>query len=151
METAWEHETASDHFGRPDPIGHSFSRVFSQFKLHRLVRLALNDRHSLSHIVIPDKIIDLECDQVAAAQFAVNCDVKQSEIAKIAREFYARADGPDLLRKQRALLPDKATFVPGSALRGNGRKLDSWHNLPSIQPSSPNINIALTAYRSLKT
>ncbi|MGB3242968.1 MAG: hypothetical protein WBB25_00420, partial [Sulfitobacter sp.] len=27
----------------------------------------------------------------------------------------------------------------------------SWHDLPSIQPSCPNINTALTTYYSLKT
>ena len=78
MKTTWKHELASDHFRRTDPIVHSVSRVFSQFKLHGLVRFALNDRHAFSHPVIPDKIIDLERDQVATAQFAVDCDVKQS-------------------------------------------------------------------------
>jgi hypothetical protein len=29
--------------------------------------------------------------------------------------------------------------------------LNSWHDLPSIQPSCPNINTALTTYYSLKT
>jgi hypothetical protein len=29
--------------------------------------------------------------------------------------------------------------------------LNSWHDLPSIQPSCPNINRALTTYFSLKT
>ena len=78
MKTAGEHKLASHHFRRIDPVGHSFSRVFNQFKLHGLFRFALNDRHAFPHSVIPDKIIDLERDQVATAQFAVDCDVKQS-------------------------------------------------------------------------
>ncbi len=151
MKTALKQELASDHFRRSDPAGHSFSRVFSQFELYRLVRFALDDRHAFSHPAISDKVIDLERDQVATAQLAVDCDVEQSQIAKVSREFESGADGPDLLGKQRALLPDEATFVPGSAFRCNGGKLDSRYDLPSIQPSNPNINIALTTYYSRKT
>jgi hypothetical protein len=85
MKTAGKHELASDHFRRPDPIGRSFSRVFIQFKLHRLVRFALNDGHSFSNSVIPYNVCNFERDQVATAQLAIDCDVEQRQIAKTTR------------------------------------------------------------------
>jgi hypothetical protein len=60
---------------------------------------ALNNRHAFAHPAISNKVIDLERDQVATAQFAVDCDVEQSQIAKISRELEAGADGPDLFGK----------------------------------------------------
>ncbi|MEN8892561.1 MAG: hypothetical protein ABF283_06645, partial [Planktotalea arctica] len=54
-------------------------------------------------------------------------------------------------RQERSFLADDPAFVPGFAFRGDSGKLDSWHDLPSIQPSNPNINIALTEYYNLKT
>ena len=53
--------------------------------------------------------------------------------------------------EQHAGLPDEATVIPGSSFWGESGKLNSWHDLPSIQPSCPNINTALTTYYSLKT
>jgi len=78
MKTAREQELASDHFWRLDPVGHSFSRVFSQLKLHRLVRFALNDGHAFTNSVVSNNICNFERDQVATAQLAIDCDIEQS-------------------------------------------------------------------------
>ena len=67
MERAGKHELASDHFREIDPVDHSFSRVFSQFKLHRLDGFVLNDGHSFANSVVAEKVIDLQCHQVATA------------------------------------------------------------------------------------
>ena len=150
MKTARKHELASDHFWRHDPVGHSFSCVFRQLKLHRLVSFTLDDGHPFANSVVPYDVCNFERDQVATAQLAIDCDVEQSEIAKITRQFKASTDGPDLFRKQWTFLSDEATLVPGSAFRSDGRKLNSRHDLPSIQPSYPYINIALTTYYNLK-
>jgi hypothetical protein len=118
MKSARKQELVSDHFRRLDPVGQSFSRVFSKFKLHRLVRLALNDGHAITDSVVPNKICNVERDQVATAQLAIDCDIEQSQIAKIARKFKACADGPNLFWQQWSLLADEATFVPGSVFWG---------------------------------
>lgn len=55
-----------------------------------------------------------------------------------------RADGPDLFGKQGTLLSNKAALIPGFADQCDSGKLDSRLDLPTIQPSSPNINTALT-------
>jgi hypothetical protein len=60
MKSARKQELASDHFRRLDPVGHSFTRVFSQFKLHRLVRFALNDGHSFTNSVVPEQVNNLQ-------------------------------------------------------------------------------------------
>ena len=48
-------------------------------------------------------------------------------------------------------MPDEATLIPGSSFWNDIGKLNSWHDLPSIRPSCPKINTALTTYYSLKT
>ena len=67
MKPAGKQELASDHLRRHDPVGHSFSRVFRKLKLHGLVGFALNDGHSFAYSGIPEKVRNLQCDQVAAA------------------------------------------------------------------------------------
>ena len=60
MKSARKQELASDHFRRLDPVGHSFLRVFTQFKLDRLVRFILNDGHSFTNSVVPEKVNELQ-------------------------------------------------------------------------------------------
>ena len=47
-------------------------------------------------------------------------------------------DRPDLFWQQRPLLTDDASFVPSLTLWGDRGKLDSWHDMPSDPPSTPN-------------
>ena len=85
MKTAGKKELAFNHLWRHDPVGHCLSRVFRQLKLHGLVRFALDDRHSFTNSIVPEKAGDPKSDQVAAAQLAIDSDVEQSEVSEVAR------------------------------------------------------------------
>lgn len=67
MKAAGKKELASDHLWRHDPFDHSFSRVFRQLKLYGLMGFALNYGHSFTNSLVPEKVSDLQCDQVATA------------------------------------------------------------------------------------
>ncbi|SHG82405.1 hypothetical protein SAMN05443551_0706 [Marivita hallyeonensis] len=81
MKPTWEHEPVGKHLWRLDPIQHGLSRVFRQFELNWSLGLALDHRNTLSETIILHKIRHGKFDQIAAAQFAMNCDVEESQVA----------------------------------------------------------------------
>ncbi|WP_170507038.1 hypothetical protein [Ruegeria arenilitoris] len=87
-------------------------------------------RHPVAHPISAYKIGDLQSDEVATPQLAVD-----RQIPEIACEFEAGADGPDLFWKQGSFLADQPSLVPGRTLRFEGGELDFGHELSSIRPS----------------
>lgn len=134
METTWEHEATGDHFRRVDPCDNCLSPVFSEFKLNRSFGFALDHRNSFSYAVIFDEIGHRKLDQIASTQFAVDSDIEQRQISKVARKFETRADRPNLFG-ERTFLARYAPLIPSSALWGDCKKLNSWHDMPSDPPS----------------
>jgi hypothetical protein len=62
-------------------------------------------------------IVDLQPHEIAAPEFAVDREVEQGEVAGSALHLEPDSDRLYVLRLQRALLPNKAPFVPGIATR----------------------------------
>src|SRR6516164_7314050 len=58
---------------------------------------------------------DLQPHEIAAPEFAVDREVEQGEVAGAALHLEPDPDRPHVLRLQRALLSNKAPFVPGIA------------------------------------
>jgi hypothetical protein len=56
---------------------------------------------------------DLQRDEIAAAQLAVDREVEQGKIALATLKLKLDPDCPDLLRLERTLLADQATLVLG--------------------------------------
>ena len=128
---------AAEHFRCVDPLHNRFSGVLRHFELHGSTGLALDHRDVFTDGTADHEVRDLQADEFAAPQFAVDGEVEEREIAGIAHEFEARANGLNLLRKQWALLAHKSPPVPGRALRFGNGKLDSGHDRASIRPSRP--------------
>lgn len=61
------------------------------------------------------RVSDLQSDEIAASQFAVDCEVKQRQFSEIAPKFKASSNGPDLFGQQWALMANQTSFVPRSA------------------------------------
>ena len=74
-------------------------------------------------------VSDLERDEVAAAQLAVDAEVEQGEFAHPSLHLEADAQRPDVLELERRLLPDELALVPRLAM--NGIACGSHDGLPS--------------------
>ena len=80
MEPAWEHEWTRKHLVGFDPREDGFARIFSQFKLHRSLGLALDHRNALPNAVVFYQVRNGQFHEIAAAQLAVDGHVEQSQI-----------------------------------------------------------------------
>lgn len=72
---------------------------------------------------------DLERDEVASAQLAVDAEVEQCEFAPPSLHLEGDAQRPDVLELEGRLLPDKLALVPRLAM--NGVACGSHDGLPS--------------------
>ena len=64
---------------------------------------------------------DLQGNEVASTQLAVNTQVKQRELAYPVLHLEADAERPDVLELERSLLPDDLALVPRLAMSGVAR------------------------------
>ena len=103
MEPTWEEVVATAHFRGIDPLIHTESGVLGDLELYRAAGLALDNRHAFADVAADHQVGDLEANEIAATQLAVDREVEERQVAEIAREFEARTNGPNLLRQQRAL------------------------------------------------
>ena len=97
--------------GRRDPGSDRVSRLLSDLKLHRSLRLLLHDNRAWGDMNALDHITNAKPDQIASAQLAVNGEVEQREFTSSMIELQSNPDGPDLLQLQRWLLADQLPFV----------------------------------------
>jgi hypothetical protein len=59
-------------------------------------------------------ILDTKCDDIAAPQLAVDCEIEHRQVAYPPVHLQPGTDRPDMLRPQRRLLADELAVVPGS-------------------------------------
>jgi hypothetical protein len=80
------------------------------------MRLVLHHHGPSRDLVAVADIPDLEADQVAAAQLAVDTQIEQGELAYPTRHLEPDAKDPDVLELERCLLPDDLALVPWLAM-----------------------------------
>ncbi len=91
---------------------------------------------------IPDPICGAsvdhpKSDKVAAPELAVDGHVEQREFASVVCHLEPDADGPDLLRQERALLTDDPSIGPRRANTTNDRQIsDGPGSIPSTSPTT---------------
>jgi hypothetical protein len=81
------------------------------------------------------KIGDLQSDEVATSQFAIDRQIEHRQVPEVASQFEPGANGPDLLWKQWTFLTNQSALVPGRALLLECGELNFGHELSSIHPS----------------
>jgi hypothetical protein len=67
--------------GLLDPSLQGIPAGLCDLKLHRTLRLVLHDDGARRHLVAVAHVPDLESDEIAAAQLAVNAEVEQGKLA----------------------------------------------------------------------
>lgn len=88
-------ESCPDHFRTANPTPQRIARVFGDFKLHRSIGLALDDRNTFRDPVIGHEINNFQTDEIIASQFAVDLEVEQCQVSEIVCKFKSRTDVPD--------------------------------------------------------
>src|SRR5690242_20790081 len=68
-----------------------------QLELDRAACLPLADRRAVDRIAVRRNILDLDGDNVAAAQFAVDRQIEHGEVSGAALDHQSGPDGPDVL------------------------------------------------------
>ena len=97
---------------RGDPGGDRVARLLGDLKLDRTLGLLLHDNRAGGDPTALDHIVNMEPDQVAPAQLAVDGEVEQREFPGSMIQLQPNPDGPDLLQLQRRLLAEQLAFVP---------------------------------------
>jgi hypothetical protein len=135
VESGREEMTGPRHLGLGTPRADRLPRQISDFELDRMTGLALRDRHAFTDDASDHEVRNLQADQIASTKLAVDCEIEQRKVAKIAGKLEAHADGPYVLGQERALLPEYAAFVPRDLGRNDGWKMDLGHGV--LHPASP--------------
>ena len=112
-----------------DPLLHCVAGRLRDLELHRALRLVLHHHSARCDLIAVAYVLDLETDEVTAAQLAVDSKVEERELANPALHLKADSKCPDVLELERSLLADNLALVPWLAMNsvGNG----SHDGLPS--------------------
>src|SRR5690606_4198834 len=81
-------------------------------ELDRALGLVLQDDSSRCDLIPMADVADLQSDQVAAAQLAVDTQVEKCELTHPVLHLEPYAERPDVLEFERRLLPDDLALVP---------------------------------------
>jgi hypothetical protein len=83
-----------------------------------VLRLVLHDDGACRHLVAMAHVPDLESDEIASAQLAVDAQVEQREFAYATHHLEADAERPDVFELEGRLLSDDLFLVPRLARSG---------------------------------
>jgi hypothetical protein len=87
-------------------------------EMHRTLGLVLHHNGTCRHQVAVTYVPDLERDEIAAAQLAVDAQVEQRKFSHPALHLETNAQSPDVPELEGCLLPDDLALVPRLARRG---------------------------------
>ena len=112
-----------------NPLLYSVSGRRRDLELHRALGLVLHHHGASCHLITVADVPDLEADEVAAAQLAVESQVEKGKLADPAFHLETNSNGPDVLELERCLLTDDLALVPWLAMNSVG--VGSHDGLPS--------------------
>jgi hypothetical protein len=82
---------------------------FKKLELNGSASLALDDNRTGADPAATDDVANPDFDQVAAAQLAIDRQIEQGSVSDPSLPVKPKADGPDLLRFERALRAELST------------------------------------------
>jgi hypothetical protein len=119
-ETAREQVAPIPEFDLRQPVMDRGPSLLRDFELDWSPCLFLNHSATVPHPAAGAYVVDLQADEIAASELAVDRKVEQGEISFPALQLKPNPNGPDIFRLERALLADQAALVPGSPFARNG-------------------------------
>jgi hypothetical protein len=87
-------------------------RLLCHFEANRLSRFLLSDRCPINGGSMGGNVFDLERDDIATAQLAVDGQIEHCQIARLSCTLKPGAYQPDVLRLERLLCSDYFAFIP---------------------------------------
>ena len=112
MESAGKEEVFRLQASLLDPRLQGIPGGRRDFELDRALGLVLQDDSSRLDLIPMAYVADLQSDEIAATQLAVDAQVEQRELAHPVLHLEADAERPDFLELERGLLPHDLALVP---------------------------------------
>jgi hypothetical protein len=78
-------------------VVHRLACLFCQFKPHRPPGLFLTNGRPIDGISIRSDVLDLQGDEIAASEFAVDCQIEYCQITRSLLDLELGPDSPDML------------------------------------------------------
>lgn len=113
-EAAREKELAACWPAVGKPIADRRSGLLGDLKLDRPLGFLLNNSSAVANMSSDAKVVDPEPHKIAAAQLAIDREIKEGKVTAIVFELEPDPYRPDLLRFERALLADEAPLFQGT-------------------------------------
>jgi len=138
VDAARKKKAAVTDFEYRQPILDRSPGLLRQFELDRPA-VFLNDRCAVAQPAADAQIVDLQTDEVAPPQFAVDRQVEHCEVTPARVDLKPGSYVSDFLWLEWAFLTDQSSFIPGRSLMilllddglGHGSNLLADHSLPS--------------------
>lgn len=102
-----------------DPRLQGISGGCSDLELNRPLSFVLHHSRACRDLVSMADISDFECDQVTAAQLAVDAQIEERKLSYAPFHLEPDAKCPDILGLERCFLPDDLALVPRLAMSGS--------------------------------
>src|SRR5690606_35512823 len=103
-----------------EPCQQTCSGIARDLELNRSTGLLLDDHRPRANVMTGHQCADLELDQIATAQLAIDGEVKQRSVAHSALPIQEEPDCPNLPDLERPLGANLATGVPRRPTSGGG-------------------------------
>jgi hypothetical protein len=114
---ACKQELAELLSGGLDVVINRLPRLFGQLEPDGMSGFPLTDGGAINGDPMRGHILDLEADDIAASELAVDGKIKHSEIACSALDLQLGPDCPDMLRSQRGLGAEQFALVARDVAR----------------------------------
>ena len=121
MEPAGEEEVLRPQPRLLYPGLQGVSGCLRDLELHWELRLVLHDDRACRYLISMAYVSNLEGDEVASTQLAVDTQVKECEFTHSTLHLEAHPQRPDVFHLEGRLLPDDLALVPRLATTGSLR------------------------------
>ena len=134
--TAREKMAPAPEIGFGKPVSDRSPRLLRDLELDRPPSLLLDHGPAVPHPATGAHVLDLQRDEIAAAQPAVDRELEQGKVALPTLQLKPDPDCPDIFRPERPLLADRWPLFQGTFVKPRMVGIVVYMVTPSI-PTAP--------------
>jgi hypothetical protein len=132
MEAAWDEVVFRTQTCLLDPNGHGVPRGLGDLELHPSRGPLVHDDGPRGDAVAVADVADLQPDEIASTQLALDIKIEQREISCSAKQLKLDADRPDFFELERRLLANQLALVPRFRERTATSSREFYSALPAM-------------------